>query len=398
MKKSVLIACVFLIKFVVSSCGQLTTDQKKSDGLPVGGGCEGCELMYVGMPKEILSEHTSPGWSEGKQKLLVTGKVYQQDGRTPAPNVIVYYWHTDDRGLYSAQKNTPAAAVRHGHLRGWVKSDPHGHYTIRTSRPAHYPNEEIAAHIHLAIKEPGIANEYYADLYFDDDPTYLKHKKTYGKLDRAGTEVLRVLQKEHVQVAEHTIVCGLNIPNYPQKPAPGKSSGLAIGEDQPSFMPFHAFGPDKGTRTCPVCKYGRYHGIVYVVGNQPRWDEIKKWLLFLDEQSAARKGYLKAYFVYANASGYHADTRQKELEQIGRELGIKNIALTFVPSLTDTDTEMHLNKINPSVENTFIVYRHRTIVEKFIDLKPSPENFQRIAQTLDQTRGEYFHLRESSHH
>lgn len=163
-------------------------------------------------------------------------------------------------------------------------------------------------------------------------------------------------------------------------------------------MPFHAFGPDKGTRTCPVCKYGRYHGIVYVVGNQPRWDEIKKWLLFLDEQSAARKGYLKAYFVYANASGYHADTRQKELEQIGRELGIKNIALTFVPSLTDTDTEMHLNKINPSVENTFIVYRHRTIVEKFIDLKPSPESFQRIAQTLDQTQGEYFHLRESSHH
>ncbi|MBK8355591.1 MAG: hypothetical protein IPL13_09540 [Saprospiraceae bacterium] len=69
-----------------------------------------------------------------------------------------------------------------------------------------------------------------------------------------------------MQVAEHNIILGLNIiPNYPQINQSKLNSGLEIGEDNPSFTPFHAFGPDKGTRTCPVCKYGRFHGIVYFI-------------------------------------------------------------------------------------------------------------------------------------
>lgn len=70
----------------------------------------------------------------------------------------------------------------------------------------------------------------------------------------------------NVQIADHNIILGLNIPHYPAKSHPALSSGLNIGEDQPSFIPFHAFGPDRGTRTCPVCKYGRYHGIVFLLG------------------------------------------------------------------------------------------------------------------------------------
>ncbi|MEO7048701.1 MAG: hypothetical protein ABI091_25595, partial [Ferruginibacter sp.] len=66
----------------------------------VGGGCDGCEIMFVGMPKNISSVDTSVGWTEKGQKLLVTGKVYKIDGKTPAPNVIIYYWHTDNNGYY----------------------------------------------------------------------------------------------------------------------------------------------------------------------------------------------------------------------------------------------------------------------------------------------------------
>lgn len=394
---------LILISFLTNCIGQTKPDNQgqnvtKADTEKiVGGGCEGCEFMYVGMPEQILAEHTSIGWTEGSQKLMVTGKVFQLDGKTPAPNVIIYYWHTDDKGLYSSNDQTPAQAKEHGKLRGWVKSDEDGNYTIKTSRPAAYPDQDIPQHIHLSIKEPDIANEYFADLYFDDDPLYLQHKKKYGKADRAGTEILRVVFNGNIQIAEHNIILGLNIPNYPSKSFSEINSGLNIGEDQPSFIPFHAFGPDKGTRACPVCKYGRYHGIVYFVGNNPNWKEIKLWLKFLDDESISRKEYLKAYFVYGNSKNYDKQTRQTELEIIGKELELQKIALTFVPSFSDTESEAILNKINPEVENTFVIYRHRTIVDKFINLKPTEENFEKISEALNRTNSKYFDLPEPIH-
>ena len=214
---------VVLLTFL-SGCNGHTKfgDQNAKSGqtdtiIMVGGGCDGCELMYQGMPKEILSEHTSVGWTEGKQKLQITGKVFQLDGTTPAPYVILYYWHTDDNGLYATKQQTDAPMNAHGKLRGWVQSDAKGNYTIKTSRPAAYPNDNIPQHIHLSIKEPAIANEYYADLYFDDDPLYVNHKNKHGKIDRAGTELLQVVSEGNVQVAKHNFILGLNIPNYPIK-------------------------------------------------------------------------------------------------------------------------------------------------------------------------------------
>lgn len=394
---------VLLINLLISCKGQTDSNaQNQSTPKPnanqiVGGGCEGCELMFVGMPENITSEHTSIGWTEGKQKLILTGKVYQRDGKTPAPNVIVYFWHTDDKGLYSSNNQTPKLAKEHGKLRGWVKSDKDGNYTIKTSRPAPYPEQDIPQHIHLSIKEPDVQNEYFADLYFDDDMLYLKHKKKYGKKDRAGTEILRIVLDNEVQIAEHNIILGLNIPNYPIKNESVIQSGLNIGEDQPSFMPYHAWGPDKGTRTCPVCKYGRYHGIVYYVGDSTNWNEIKSWLKFLDNESIKREKYLKAYFVYGNSNNYNKQFRQKELKNIGRELNLQKIALTFVPSFDDVESEANLNHINPKAENTFIIYRHRTIVDKYVNLKPTQENFDIISEVLDKTRSEYFQLPEPKH-
>jgi protocatechuate 3,4-dioxygenase beta subunit len=394
---------VILVQLLTSCNGQPNSGkQSEAASLPttqqiVGGGCEGCELMYAGMPGKILPEHTSTGWTAGKQKLILTGTVYQRDGKTPAPNVIVYYWHTNDKGLYSSSSETAKEAKEHGQLRGWVKSAEDGHYKIQTSRPAAYPNQDIPQHIHLSIKEPDINNGYFADLYFDDDPLYLKHKKKYGKTDRAGTELLRVVLDKDIEIAEHNIVLGLNIPNYPSKNNAAVQSGLNIGEDQPSFMPYHAFGPDKGTNTCPVCKYGRYHGIVFFAGDNAEWDEIKKWLKYLDQESITREKYLKAYFVYGNSKNYNKQARQTVLEKIGADLGLQKIALTFVPSFTDSESEANLNNINPEAANTLVIYRHRTIVDKYVNLQPTEENFNKISAALNKTKSAYFELPEPAH-
>src|SRR5690606_25906045 len=101
----------------------------------VGGPCEGCEIMYIDMPSEIFSRDTSSGWWEAGKKLLVTGTVFRKDGKTPAPGVILYYYQTDDSGVYSPRSGMNEKARRHGHIRGWVKSGSNGEYSIYTIRP-----------------------------------------------------------------------------------------------------------------------------------------------------------------------------------------------------------------------------------------------------------------------
>ena len=186
----------------------------------VGGDCEAgyCELMYLAMPKEMNSVDTSAGWFEQGQKLLVTGTVFQIDGTTPAPGVILYYHQTDDNGYYSPGDGKPENRSRHGHIRGWVKTGEDGKYSIYTIRPAPYPNENLPAHIHWLIKEPDIKNEYWVDdVVFEDDALLIPYSRKHPFENRGGNGIVRVSTKDELQIAEHNFVLGLNIPNYPKK-------------------------------------------------------------------------------------------------------------------------------------------------------------------------------------
>lgn len=125
--------------------------------------------------------------------------------------------------------------------------------------------------------------------------------------------------------------------------------------------------------------------------------DIKKWLAFLEQESITRSKQLKAYFVYGNDNKYNPLARRTALERLGSELNLTNVALTFVPSFNDAESEVNLNKINPTVTNTFIIYRHRSIVDKFVDLKAEDANFKLIATTLNKTKGDYFEFSEPKH-
>src|SRR5687768_12069754 len=70
------------------------------------GNCEDCDLMFIGMPENLYSADTTDGWYEEGQKLLVSGKILNIDQTTPAADVILYYYHTDQKGLYTPDKNS----------------------------------------------------------------------------------------------------------------------------------------------------------------------------------------------------------------------------------------------------------------------------------------------------
>ncbi len=178
----------------------------------IGGGCDGCELMYSGIPDEINAVDTNALWFEDGQKLIVSGTIYRSDKKTPASDVILYYWQTDAQGYYSKSQTQ---TTLHGRVRGWVRSDINGKYSIYTIKPTPYPNNVLPSHIHFAIKEADIQDEYYTDeLVFDDDPLLTPERR--NKLEnRGGSGIVKTKLADGVLSASHDIILGLNIPNYP---------------------------------------------------------------------------------------------------------------------------------------------------------------------------------------
>lgn len=400
MKQLTLSGLFITLGLFISGCnGQTKETNKKADKPPsVAEAFENSQFTYYGIPKTISSIDTSAGWNLNGQKILLTGIVYQVDGKTPAPDVLVYYYQTNLEGNYihkpAESRSMPPNELgqTHGYIRGWVKTDKEGKYYIYTVRPGTYPTNDAAAHIHVTVKEPNDIKEYYIDEFVFDDDKFLTSAVRKRMENRCGSGVLRLVQKGDLQIGEKNIILGLNIPGYPNKPANDINSGRNIGEDVISFIPHHAWGPDKGTRTCPVCKYGWYHGILYCVGNNPNWNEIKPWLTFLENESKKREKYLKVYFVYGNEKSYNKTDREKELAKLGMELQLEKVALTFVPSFSDSESEIDINKINSEAENTFIIYKRSKVVDKFINLKPNQDNFNLLSTRLDQTINEYFDL------
>jgi protocatechuate 3,4-dioxygenase, beta subunit len=140
--------------------------------------------------------------------------VFMSDGKTPAPGVILYYWHTDNNGYYSPREGMDENAKRHGHLRGWVKTGADGRYAIYTIKPAAYPNRSDPAHIHSIVKEPA-KNEYFIDDFiFDDDPLLTADRRSRLE-NRGGNGILRTTRPGDLLIAERDIILGLNVPGYP---------------------------------------------------------------------------------------------------------------------------------------------------------------------------------------
>ena len=98
--------------------------------------------------------------------LVVHGRMFQRDGRTAAPGIVVFAYHTDRTGIYDVPSNGPHS----WRLRGWAKTGADGRFEFTTIRPGAYPSRREPAHIHIGIQGPGIARFWTGGILFDDDP------------------------------------------------------------------------------------------------------------------------------------------------------------------------------------------------------------------------------------
>ena len=211
MKKTILL----LVAFAIMNVSGCTQSNKKADRA-VGSRCEDCDMMFEGMPdpdKYRDWQTTIAGPDEPGEPMVISGIIYKKDGKTSAPGVILYVYHTDNKGLYSpAPKQT--SAKRHGHLRGWMKTDETGRYEFKTIRPASYPNSKNAQHIHPIIKEPGTTLYWIDEYLFDDDPLLTNQERTHQQ-KRGGSGIISLKKNEKgVWIGRRDIILGMNIPNY----------------------------------------------------------------------------------------------------------------------------------------------------------------------------------------
>ena len=98
----------------------------------------------------------------------------------PTAGVIVFAYQTDASGVYNAK------GARGWRLQGWAKSDANGRFEFRTIRPASYPGQRFAAHIHVTVEAPGLPRRV-TEIEFADDPLLTNKSKGLPVTIRNGT-------------------------------------------------------------------------------------------------------------------------------------------------------------------------------------------------------------------
>ncbi|MEP2772666.1 MAG: intradiol ring-cleavage dioxygenase [Fulvivirga sp.] len=196
---------IAIITFFTIACS--TAQERK-----VGGRCEGCEALFEYGDRQLDATDTLPGFEAAREKIKLSGTVFKSDGKTPAENVIIYVYQTDQKGIYPTKGNEIGWGKRHGYIRGWMKTDDSGKYSFYTFRPASYPNTTVAQHIHITVKEPGLIPYYIDDYNFADDPNL---NEGHSSNHRGGNGLVKLKKSDNgLLAASRDIILGKHIPGY----------------------------------------------------------------------------------------------------------------------------------------------------------------------------------------
>jgi protocatechuate 3,4-dioxygenase beta subunit len=118
----------------------------------------------IGVPADVAWKTALATDADNGERMIISGTVYQADGKTPAPNTLIYLYHTDIYGHYG-----PKGEARHGRYRGWMLTDAAGRYEFSSIRPASYPDSTIAAHVHMTLTTTALRENSVDSILFEGD-------------------------------------------------------------------------------------------------------------------------------------------------------------------------------------------------------------------------------------
>ncbi len=165
LKRASMIATVFpfLVGCKTNMLAQKTENELsliKKNAMPAGTEARGA----IDAPDDVSWETGLSRKSDQDEPMIISGTVFQPDGRTPAPNVLIYFYHTDSEGLYGRR-----GEVRDGHFRGWMLTGANGKYEFSSIKPAPYPNRTEPAHVHMTLTGKTFKEDSINTILFEGD-------------------------------------------------------------------------------------------------------------------------------------------------------------------------------------------------------------------------------------
>ena len=145
-------------------------------------------------PRTLTSRARIAPAAEPGTPMVITGRVFDRDGRTPMPCLTVFAYHTDARGEYDVRSNGPHS----WRLKGWVLTDKEGRFEFTTIRPAPYPGRSVAAHVHITIEGSKLRRRSLG-IQFAGDPLITREDLAASAKAGAFGSVLPVVTRNGVE-------------------------------------------------------------------------------------------------------------------------------------------------------------------------------------------------------
>lgn len=132
----------------------------KRNALPAGGEWSGA----IDAPASITWKTALAKPADEGEPMIISGTVFKKDGKTPAPNTLIYFYHTDVHGIYGRE-----GQHKHGKYRGWMLTDERGRYEFSSIRPASYPNSTQSQHVHMTVTGLEQKEDWIDSILFEGD-------------------------------------------------------------------------------------------------------------------------------------------------------------------------------------------------------------------------------------
>ncbi|NQX85649.1 MAG: hypothetical protein HRT67_07060 [Flavobacteriaceae bacterium] len=146
---------------------------------------------------------TIPDFNARTEKIKVYGTVYEQDGITPAKDVILYIEQPDVDGDFKLKHDGDKKYVHH---RAWVKTDENGHYSFYTFVPGNDRRYNQMQQIFPSVKQPSRPVYDLASFLFEEDP--LLSRRCRKRMNKNGdpTRILKFKKEGDILAARKNIV------------------------------------------------------------------------------------------------------------------------------------------------------------------------------------------------